>query len=332
MSNPLRIAINGYGRIGRVVHRQALGHPNITIVAANSRTESATNAHLLKHDSLFGRLPYEVTHDDTSITANGQKMMNFNGTPGVDFSWKDLGVDIVLECTGAFRSTDKMKFHLDAGAKKVILSAPADDDTPTFVYGVNEHAYAGQDIISNASCTTNCTAPVAKVLHEAFGIERAMLSTIHSFTNDQNIHDAPHKDLRRARCMSPSIIPTKTGVAKALKTVLPDIAARFDGLSIRVPTPVVSLVDLVVEVSRETTVDEVNAALRAAAEGPMKNVLAYCTEPLVSIDFKSDPHSAIVDASETKVVGGKMVKVLAWYDNEWGYSARLLDMAELILK
>lgn len=330
MSKPLRLAINGYGRIGRIIHRIALSRPQeFVVVAANSLSDAATNAHLLKYDSLFGRLSHEVVASTDSFSIDGQVVRNYNGNPGKDFRWDELGVDIVIESTGIFRTVEKCQQHLDAGAKKVILTAPADDAMPTFVMGVNSADYAGETIVSNASCTTNCTAPLAKVLHEVFGIKSALLTTTHAVTSDQMIHDGVHKDLHRARNYSQSIIPTKTGVASAIKAVLPAIGDRFDGLSLRVPVQVVSAIDLTVQLEKSATKEEINAALKSAAAGELKNILAVSAEPLVSIDLKGDSHSSIVAAEQTKVVGD-LVKVIAWYDNEWGYSTRVLDLARHI--
>jgi len=324
----LRLAINGYGRIGRCVHRIALASDDLEVVAINSSPRSGADlrAHLLKYDSVHGKINAEVTHDTDSITIDGQCVASLAGTPGEDFKWSDHGVDIVVEASGRWLTKETCQAHIDAGAKKVVITAPAKDDTPTFVIGVNDADYAGQDIVSNASCTTNCTAPVVKALHEKFGIKAAQLTTVHSVTGSQNILDNSGKDFRTARAYASSIIPTKTGVSSALRRVLPEIADRFSGMALRVPTLDVSLIDVVCQLEKSATAEEINAAFEETAEGAMKGVLGVCHEPLVSIDFVGESRSAVIDAPNTKVIGDNLVKILAWYDNEWGYSVRVTDL------
>ncbi len=327
----IRVAINGYGRIGRCFHRQALAVPEIEVVAINSRSDAATNAHLLKYDSVYGKLDVAVSSSEGEMVTGEQKVKILEGTPGEDFSWEDFKVDVVIEATGRLVDYTRAEMHLKAGAKKVLVTAPCNDiRIPTFVMGVNDSEYnPSSKILSNASCTTNCLAPLAKVIHENFGIKRAQLSTVHAVTGNQNILDNSSGDLRRARSFVPSIIPTKTGVSSALGRVIPELAAKFSGLSLRVPTLIVSLVDLTVQLEKKVSAEEVNAAIEKAAEGEMKGILGIEKEPLVSIDFKGDPRSSIVDAENTKVVGDKLLKVLSWYDNEWGYSARVVDLVKL---
>ena len=329
----VRIGINGFGRIGRIVVRaaQRMGAA-LDFVAVNDLTDAGTLAHLLKYDSVHGPFPGEVQAKGDRILVNGQEIQVMAIKDPAQLPWKDLGVEVVMECTGLFRDRDKAAKHLEAGAKKVIISAPAKGPDITLVMGVNDHQYDPQKhhIISNASCTTNCLAPVAKVILENFGIKRGLMTTIHAYTNDQVILDFPHKDLRRARAAALSMIPTTTGAATAVALVLPQLKGKLDGMAIRVPTPNVSLVDLVVEVEKETSVDGVNAAFKKAATGELKGILGYSEEPLVSVDYNGNELSSIVDALSTTVIEGRMVKVLAWYDNEMGYSARMVDVATFI--
>ncbi len=329
----VKVGINGFGRIGRNVLRASLGNPDIDFVAVNDLTDPKTLAHLLKHDSVLGNLQNDVHFGDDFISVDGKKIKVFAERDPAKLPWDSVGAQIVIESTGHFTDAAKAKAHLGPTVKKVIISAPASNEDLTIVLGVNENKYdpAKHNVISNASCTTNCLAPVAKVLLDSFGIKSGLMNTIHSFTNDQVTLDFPHKDLRRARAASLSIIPTSTGAAKALHLVIPELKGKLDGFSLRVPTPVVSVVDLTVETEKPVTVETVNAALKAAAEGPMKGILGYETEPLVSIDFRGNPLSSIIDAPLTKVVGN-MVKVLSWYDNEWGYSCRVKDLILFVTK
>ncbi len=324
----IRVAINGFGRIGRNVLRASLDYPEIEFVAVNDLAEPRVLAHLLKYDSVLGMIKAEVGVEGDAITVNGRAIKVFAERDPAKLPWKDLGVDIVLECTGLFRSRDKAALHLGAGAKKVIISAPGTNEDITVCMGVNHEEYdpARDSVISNASCTTNCLAPVAKVLDEKFGIERGFMTTVHSYTNDQKILDLPHKDLRRARAAALSIIPTSTGAARAVALVLPALKGKLDGLAVRVPVPTVSLVDLVADLRRSVTAEEVNDAFREASEGALKGILGYCEDLCVSIDFRANPNSSIIDAPSTKVLGDKMVKVLSWYDNEWGFSSRMRDL------
>ncbi|MBC7363160.1 MAG: type I glyceraldehyde-3-phosphate dehydrogenase [Candidatus Aminicenantes bacterium] len=331
----IRIGINGFGRIGRNMLRASFNDPELEYVAVNDITDAKTLAHLLKYDSVLGTLKEEVKATEDSIILTGKTIKVLSEKDISGLKWKDLGVEVVIEATGKYTKRPEAIKHLEiGGAKKVIISAPATDPDITIVMGVNEKVYDPEKhhIISNASCTTNCLAPVAKVIHEKFGIEKAFMTTIHAYTNDQRILDAPHKDLRRARAAAVSQIPTTTGAAKAVGLVLPELKGKIDGLAIRVPTPNVSLVDLVALVKKETTAEEVNAALKEAAEGSLKGIIEYTEEPLVSVDFMSNPHSAIVDALSTKVMEKNLVKVMAWYDNEWGYSCRLVDLVKYIMK
>jgi glyceraldehyde 3-phosphate dehydrogenase len=330
----LRVAINGFGRIGRNFLRTARGYGEFEIVALNDLTDSKTLAHLLKHDSVHGIFDADVKGGNGSITVDGKEIKALAVTEPEKLPWKDLGVDIVVESTGRFVDRSSASKHLDAGAKWVIISAPAKEPDITICMGVNEETLdpAKHRIISNASCTTNCLAPVAKVMHNEFGIVAGLMTTIHSYTNDQRILDLPHKDLRRARAAAVNLIPTTTGAAKAVGIVLPELKGKLNGMAIRVPTPNVSVVDLVAELAKDTTSEEINAALKKAAEGPMKGVLLYSEEPLVSSDLNGNPHSSIVDSSLTMVLEGKMAKVLAWYDNEWGYSSRLRDVIIYLMK
>jgi glyceraldehyde 3-phosphate dehydrogenase len=329
----IRVGINGFGRIGRNIFRAGFGRKNIEFVAVNDITDTATLAHLLKWDSILGPFDQPVRADGDIIHAGDRKVKALMIKSGpADLPWKDLGVDIVIESTGLFTKGEDAQKHLAAGATKVIITAPAKGEDLTMALGVNEQAYdpARHHVISNASCTTNCLAPVAKVLLQSFGLKRGIMTTIHSYTNDQRILDLPHKDLRRARAAALSMIPTTTGAAKAVGLVLPELKGKLDGMAIRVPTPNVSLVDLTAELGRATSRDQVNAALRAAAEGPMKGILQYTEEPLVSIDFNRNPHSSIVDGPSTNLIDGSLVKVLAWYDNEWGYSNRCVELVEFL--
>ena len=329
----VKVGINGFGRIGRNVLRASLGNPEIDFVAVNDLTDPKTLAHLLKHDSVLGNLQNDVQFGDDFISVDGKKIKVFAERDPAKLPWDSVGAQIVIESTGHFTDATKAKAHLGPTVKKVIISAPASNEDLTVVLGVNENKYdpAKHNVISNASCTTNCLAPVAKVLLDSFGIKSGLMNTIHSFTNDQVTLDFPHKDLRRARAASLSIIPTSTGAAKALHLVLPELKGKLDGFSLRVPTPVVSVVDLTVETEKPVTVESVNAALKAAADGPMKGILGYETAPLVSIDYRGNPLSSIIDAPLTKVVGN-MVKVLSWYDNEWGYSSRVKDLILFLTK
>jgi glyceraldehyde 3-phosphate dehydrogenase len=330
----VKVAINGFGRIGRNVFRASQANKDIEIVAINDLTDTKTLAHLLKWDSTFGEFPHNVKAGDGKIVVDGKDIAVLAKKDPAELPWKDLKIDIVLECTGLFLDKAGAGKHITAGAKKVLISAPAKEPDATFVIGVNEQTYdpAKHHIISNASCTTNCLAPFTKVVQESFGIVHGLMNTIHSYTNDQKLLDLPHKDLRRARAACMSIIPTSTGAAKAVSLVLPELKGKLDGMSLRVPTPDVSVVDVVFEVAKKTTKEEVNAALKSAAEGKLKGILQFCEEPLVSIDFKGNPHSSIVDAALTSVMEGTMVKVISWYDNEWGYSNRLRDLAILVAK
>ncbi len=328
----VRVGINGFGRIGRNFFRavQASG-ADIEVVAVNDLTDNKTLAHLLKYDSILGRFPAEVTYDDENIIVGGKQIRALEERDPANLPWKDLGVEVVIESTGFFTKAADAQKHLDGGAKKVIISAPATDDDITIVLGANHESYdpANHHIISNASCTTNCLAPLAKVLHDTFGIEKGLMTTIHAYTQDQNLQDAPHKDLRRARAAALSIIPTSTGAAKAIGLVLPELKGKLDGYALRVPVPTGSATDLTVTLSRETTVEEVKAAYKAAADGPLKGYLVYTEDPIVSADIVTDPASCIFDATLTKVIGNQ-VKVVGWYDNEWGYSNRLADLVTFI--
>ncbi len=331
----VKVGINGFGRIGRNVFKAAWGNPDIEIVAINDLTDNKTLAHLLKYDSVFGVWDKEISFDDNNIVVDGKKISASAIRNLDELKWKDHEIDIVVESTGIFTDAEKAKAHIEkGGAKYVVISAPATNEDKTIVMGVNDNDFDKNvhKIVSNASCTTNCLAPVAKVIMEKFGIVKGSMTTIHSYTNDQQILDLPHKDLRRARAAALSMIPTTTGAAKAVSLVLPELKGKLDGLAMRVPTPNVSIVDLVVETEKPTTKEEVNAALKAAAEGPMKGILAYTDEPLVSRDFLGNPNSSIVDGLSTKVLGGNLVKVLSWYDNEWGYSMRVVDLAALIAR
>jgi glyceraldehyde 3-phosphate dehydrogenase len=330
----IRAAINGFGRIGRNVLRSAKQstQADIDFVAVNDLTDNATLAHLLRYDSVHGRYPGEVSVSEKGLVVDGDEIQVFSERDPSALPWGELGVDVVIEATGIFTARDKAAMHLEAGARKVIISAPAKNEDITIVLGVNEDRYEADShhVISNASCTTNCLAPVVKVLTKEFGFRHGLMTTIHAYTNDQNILDLPHKDLRRARAAGLSMIPTTTGAAKATGLVLPEVKGRIDGMAIRVPTADVSVVDLVAELDRDVTADEVNAAFRAAADGPMAGILGVSDEPLVSIDYTTDPRSSIVDALSTSVMDGRMVKVLSWYDNEWGYSTRVVDLVRYV--
>ena len=328
----VRVGINGFGRIGRNFFRavQASG-ADIEIVAVNDLTDNATLAHLLKYDSILGRLDGDVTSTEEEIAVNGKAFKAFAERDPSNLKWGELGADVVIESTGFFTDATKAKVHVDNGAKKVIISAPAKNEDVTVVMGVNDSAYDADKhtIISNASCTTNCLAPMAKVLHDEFGIVKGLMTTIHAYTGDQNLHDGPHKDLRRARAAALNIVPTTTGAAKAVSLVLPELKGKLDGYALRVPVPTGSATDLTFEASRETTVEEVNAAVKAAAEGPLKGFLVYTEDEIVSKDIETDPASCIFDAGLTKVIGNQ-VKIIGWYDNEWGYSNRLVDLVKLV--
>jgi len=330
----IRVGINGFGRIGRNILRAALHDKGIDFVAVNDITDPATLAHLLKYDSILGNLPDEVKVEGDSIAVAGRKVKVLSSKDPAQLPWKDLKVDYVIESTGLFTDAAKAKAHLAAGAKKVIISAPAKGEDLTIVMGVNEDKYdtAKHTVVSNASCTTNCLAPVAKVLNDSFGIVKGQMTTVHSYTNDQRILDLPHSDLRRARAAALSMIPTSTGAAKALHLVVPELKGKLDGAAIRVPTPNVSLVDLTVELAKNASAEEINAAFRKAAGGRMKGVLAVTDEELVSLDFRGNPHSSIVDAPLTKVVEGNLAKVFSWYDNEWGFSNRVSDLIHYMAK
>ncbi|MDH3205566.1 MAG: type I glyceraldehyde-3-phosphate dehydrogenase [Gemmatimonadota bacterium] len=330
----IRVAINGFGRIGRNVLRSAKqsGRTDIDFVAVNDLTDAATLAHLLQYDSVHGKYPGEVAVSANGLLVDGDEMRVLSEREPANLPWAELGIDIVIESTGRFTDRASASKHLDAGAAKVIISAPAKQEDITIVLGVNQDAYDpdAHHVISNASCTTNCLAPVVKVITDTFGFRHGLMTTIHSYTNDQKILDLPHKDLRRARAAAMSMIPTTTGAAKATGLVLPEVAGRIDGMAIRVPTPDVSIVDLVAEVDKDTSEEEVNHAFRAAAAGAMSGILAVSDTPLVSIDYTGDPHSSTVDSISTAVMQGRMVKVLAWYDNEWGYSSRVVDLVRFV--
>jgi glyceraldehyde 3-phosphate dehydrogenase len=330
----VRVGINGFGRIGRNIMRAALGDKNIDLVAVNDLTSAATLAHLLKYDSVLGNLDAKVEARADAISVDGDAFKVLSVRDPAQLPWKDLGVDVVFESTGLFTNRNDAAKHVTAGARKVVITAPAKGPDLTIVLGVNEDSYdpSTHQIISNASCTTNCLAPLAKVIHQRFGIRKGWMTTIHSYTNDQQLLDLPHKDLRRARAAALSMIPTTTGAAVAVGEVLPDLKGKLDGFAMRVPTPNVSVVDLAALVDRKTSAEEVNAAFKAAADGPLKGILAYSTDELVSIDFKGNAHSSIVDAPYTKVMDGDFVKVLSWYDNEWGYSNRCVDLLRLLVK
>jgi glyceraldehyde 3-phosphate dehydrogenase len=328
----IKVGINGFGRIGRNVLRTALGDAEIDFVAVNDLTDTKTLAHLLKYDSVLGNLTNDISHTENSITVDKDEFRVFSEKDPALIPWEEVGAEIVIEATGRFTKAEDAAKHLRGSVKKVIISAPAKGEDVTIVLGVNENMYDAENhkVISNASCTTNCLAPVAKVIHEKFGIKNALMNTIHSYTNDQQLLDLPHKDLRRARAAALSMIPTSTGAAKAVALVIPELKGKFDGISVRVPTPNVSLVDVVMNVEKETSTEEVNRVLKDAANEELKGILAFSEEPLVSIDFRGNPNSSIVDAENTKVIGGTAIKILAWYDNEWGYSCRVRDLIKFI--
>ena len=328
----VKVGINGFGRIGRNIFRTALGDEDIDFVAVNDITDTKTLAHLLKYDSVLGNLRHDIKSSDHGITVEGKEFHVFSERDPGSIPWGLVGAELVIESTGRFTKAEDARKHLHDGVKKVIISAPAKNEDITIVLGVNEDKYdpSAHHIISNASCTTNCLAPVAKVIHEKFGIKTAQMTTIHSYTNDQQLLDLPHKDLRRARAAGLSMIPTSTGAAKAVALVLPELKGKFDGISVRVPTPNVSLVDVVIDVEKETNSEEVNKALKDAANEELNGILAFSEEPLVSSDFKGNSNSSIVDAEYTKVIGGHMIKILSWYDNEWGYSCRVRDLIKYI--
>jgi len=324
----IKVGINGFGRIGRNILRAARQYKDIDIVAVNDLTDAATLAHLLKYDSILGNLDASITASGDRISVDSDQFQVLAQKDPAQLPWKDLGVDLVFECTGRFTARDDAAKHLAGGAKRVMITAPAKKPDVTVVMGVNHESYdpAKHQIVSNASCTTNCLAPIAKVLHETFGLTKGWMTTIHSYTNDQQLLDLPHKDLRRARAAALSLIPTTTGAALAVGEVLPALKGKLDGISVRVPTPNVSMVDLCAILAKPATAESVNAAFKAAADGPYKGIIEYVTAPLVSVDFRGNPHSAMVDAPYTKVLDGDFVKVLAWYDNEWGYSTRCVDL------
>ena len=330
----VRVGINGFGRIGRQSLKALIERtPDAEVVAVNDIVDVPTNALLFKHDSTYGAFAGEVSHTEDSIIVDGREIKVLQITDPAQLPWKELGVDIVIESTGRFTDADKARVHLEAGAKKVLISAPAKKEDVTIVLGVNDDAYdpAKHHVISNASCTTNCLAPAAKVVHDGWTIKRGLMNTIHSYTNDQKILDVAHKDPRRARAAALNIIPTTTGAAKALALVIPDLKGKFDGFSLRVPTPTVSVVDFTAELEKDVSAEELNAAFRAAAAGPMKGILGVSDEPLVSTDFRGDPRSSIIDAAMTMSLGGNFVKVIAWYDNEWGYSCRVADLVKFMI-
>ncbi|MCC7173555.1 MAG: type I glyceraldehyde-3-phosphate dehydrogenase [Bryobacterales bacterium] len=330
----IKVAINGFGRIGRNVVRAALGNPNLEFVAVNDLTDTRTLAHLFKYDSVLGPVSQSVKAEADSIIIGGKAIKVFASKDPAQLDWSSLGAQIVIESTGKFTDANAAKVHLKGSVKKVIISAPAKNEDLTVVLGVNEDKYdpAKHHILSNASCTTNCLAPFVKVIHNAFGIVKGSMTTIHSYTNDQNVLDFPHKDLRRARAAAINMIPTTTGAAKAIGLVMPELKGKLDGYAMRVPTPNVSVVDLVVLLAKNTTAEEVNAALKAAAEGELKGILAYTEDPVVSTDMMHNPNSSIVDAQLTKVLDGNLLKVVSWYDNEWGYSVRIVDLIEFLAK
>lgn len=327
-----KVGINGFGRIGRNVFRAMLNHPELEVVAINDLTDNRTLAHLLKYDSVHGKLDADIRVTDNGFSVNGREIKVTSERDPAQINWQESGVEIVVESTGRFTKREDASKHLVGSVKKVIISAPAKDEDITIVMGVNHEKYdpSLHHVISNASCTTNCLAPLAKVLHETFGIRRGLMTTVHSYTNDQQILDLPHKDLRRARAAAESIIPTTTGAAKAVSLVLPELKGKLNGFAMRVPTKNVSVVDLVAELETEVTLEEVNETLRKAAEGELKGILNYSEEPLVSIDYNGDPHSSTIDALSTMVMEGNLVKVVSWYDNEWGYSNRVVDLAAYI--
>src|SRR5436853_2527960 len=328
----IKVGINGFGRIGRNLYRAAMCDKDIDIVAVNDITDPETLAHLLKYDSVLGNLKAEVSHGEGNVKVDGTHIKVFKERDPAKIDWPSMGVEVVVESTGLFTSADDARKHMRGSVKKVIISAPAKGEDITVCLGVNDKSYdpAKHNIVSNASCTTNCLAPLAKVIHETFGIETGLMTTVHSYTNDQKLLDLPHSDMRRARAAALSMIPTSTGAAKALHLVIPELKGKLDGYAMRVPTPNVSVVDLTVTTEKPVTVDSINTAMRRAAEGPMKSILQYEEEELVSVDFRGNPHSSIVDAGYTRVVAGTCAKVLAWYDNEWGYSCRCRDLIKFM--
>lgn len=328
----VKVGINGFGRIGRNIFRTSIGDKDIDFVAVNDLTDTRTLAHLLKYDSVLGNLEQNISSTENGISVEGEEFRVFSQRDPAAIDWESVGAEIVVESTGIFTKAEDAKKHLRGPVKKVIISAPAKNEDITIVLGVNEDKYdpAAHHIISNASCTTNCLAPLAKVVHEKFGIKSAQMTTIHSYTNDQQLLDLPHKDMRRARAAALSMIPTSTGAAKAVALVMPELKGKFDGISVRVPTPNVSLVDVVIDVEKETTAEEVNRAFKDAANEELRGILEFCEEPLVSVDFRKNSNSSIVDAEYTKVIDGRMLKVLSWYDNEWGYSCRVRDLIKFI--
>jgi len=324
----IRVGINGFGRIGRLVFRIAMKRPEVEVVAVNDITDAATLAHLLKYDSVHGKYDGSIEVKDNSFIVDGKEIKVMAERDPSKLPWKEMNVDVAVESTGVFRTRDKVAMHLDAGAKKVLLSVPAKDEIDaTIVLGVNDEDLKPEHkVVSNASCTTNCLAPVVKVLHDSFGIEQGLMTTIHSYTNDQRILDLPHKDLRRARSAAVSMIPTTTGAAKAVGKVIPDLNGKLNGMAVRVPTPDASLVDLVAELKKDVTIDDINSAMKSYADGKMKGILEYCTDPVVSVDIIGNPHSSIFDSLATMMMGKRMVKIISWYDNEWGYSNRMVDL------
>jgi len=329
-----RIAINGFGRIGRMVFRKLVSEDAVDLVAVNASYPAETLAHLVKYDSSHGRFDGDIFAEENALIVNGKRIELISNRNPEELPWDKMNIDIVIEATGKFNDREKAALHLNAGAKKVILSAPGTNEDVTIVMGVNDGKFdiEKHEVISNASCTTNCLAPVAKVLNDTFGITNGLMTTVHSYTNDQKNLDNPHKDLRRARACAESIIPTSTGAAKALSLVLPELKGKLHGMALRVPTSNVSLVDLVVDLEQDVTVDDINNAFKDAANGSLQNIIEYTEEPLVSVDFNTNPHSAIIDGLSTMVIGDKKVKVLAWYDNEWGYSCRVVDLTKLVAK
>ena len=331
----VRVGINGFGRIGRNFYRAVVASgADIEIVGVNDLTDNASLAHLLKYDSILGRFPGEVTSTEDEIAVDGKAFKSYALRDPAELPWGEIGADVVLESTGIFTDANKARVHVDGGAKKVIISAPAKNEDVTVVMGVNDGDYdpAKHSIISNASCTTNCLGPLAKVLNDSFGIERGLMTTIHAYTQDQNLQDGPHKDLRRARAAALNIVPTSTGAAKAIGLVLPELQGKLSGMAVRAPVPTGSVVDLTCDVGKETTVEEINAAMKEAADGALSGILRYTEDPIVSTDIVSDPHSSIFDSEQTIVVDGKFIKVFSWYDNEWGYSNRCVELAEKVLQ
>jgi len=327
----IKVAINGFGRIGRMVFRAGLHHPDIQFVAVNDLTDTKTLAHLLRYDSVHGMFEGDITYDEKSITINGNKLLVFSERDPTNLPWGELDIDVVVESTGFFRTEDKAGLHLIAGAKKVVLSAPGKGNIFTIVKGVNEHLYAGQKIVSNASCTTNCLAPLVKVLNDNFGIEKGFMTTIHGYTADQRLVDAPHSDLRRARHAALSIVPTSTGAAVAVAEVIPELKGKLDGLAMRVPVPDGSITDFTCEVKQDVTVEQINELFKNVSNHELKGIIQYMQDPIVSVDVINNPHSSIFDAALTKVIDRRLVKIVSWYDNEWGYSHRMIDIINKIM-